>query len=130
MEQSVKQPAELVASPVEQETRRQILTKAADLFLAKGYRGVSMKELAEAVRVTPAALYYHFPKGKEELFSTMIQTIFVDDGVRDLERRMKTARDLRSRLTVLTTSLHALPVDERFSPLVRDARQQISDPEN
>src|SRR5207248_8006567 len=43
---------------------------------------------------------------------------------------MKTARDLRSRLTVLTTSLLALPLDERFSTLVRDARQQISDPEN
>ena len=57
MEQPVTPQEALPSSPVDQETRRKILTKAAELFLAKGYKGVSMKEIAEAVEVTSAALY-------------------------------------------------------------------------
>ena len=38
------------------ETRRQVLEAAQQLFLAKGYKGVSMKEVAEVVQVTSAAL--------------------------------------------------------------------------
>jgi AcrR family transcriptional regulator len=113
-----------------QATRRQILSRASELFLAKGYRGVSMKEIAEAVRVTPAALYYHFPKGKEALFTTMIQTVFVDDGLAGVERVVDTAPGLRERLTLLSAALLALPLDERLSTLLRDAREHIADPEN
>ena len=80
MEHQVTSQVPLASSPVDQETRRQILTNAAELFLAKGYKGVSMKELAQAVQVTSAALYYHFPKGKEDLFTKMIQTVFVDEA--------------------------------------------------
>jgi hypothetical protein len=42
MEHPVKQQVEQASSPVDQETRLQILTKAAVLFLVKGYKGVSM----------------------------------------------------------------------------------------
>lgn len=119
-----------MSSSVDQETRRQILTKAAELFLAKGYRGVSMKELAEAVQVTSAALYYHFPKGKEDLFTRMIQTMFVDEGVARIEQTLATAQDLRERLTLLTSALLTLPMDERLSTLLRDAREHLKDPEH
>ena len=130
MEQPVKQQVELVASPVEQETRRQILTKAADLFLAKGYRGVSMKELAEAVEVTSAALYYHFPKGKEDLFTTMIQTVFLDQGVKGIDQALAATQDIRERLVLLTSALLSLPLDERLSMLLRDAREHLKQPEH
>ncbi len=130
MEQPVKPEVEHAFSPVDQETRRQILTKAAELFLTKGYRGVSMKELAQAVEVTSAALYYHFPKGKEDLFTTMIQTVFVDEGVAEVEQTLATAPDIRERLTLLTSVLLRLPLDERLSTLLRDAREHLKDPEH
>ena len=130
MEQPVKQQMEHASSPVDQETRRLILTKAAELFLAKGYKGVSMKELAEAVEVTSAALYYHFPKGKEDLFTTMIQTVFVDEGVAGLAQTLAVIQDVRERLTLLTSALLKLPLDERLSILVRDAREHLKDPEH
>src|SRR5438477_12680228 len=130
METPVKQQVEHSSSPVDQETRRQILTKAAELFLAKGYKGVSMKELAAAVEVTSAALYYHFPKGKEDLFTTMIQTLFVDEGVAGIDQTLRTVSGLRERLNVLTASLLALPIDAHFTMLLRDAREYIKDPEN
>ena len=130
MEPSVKQREELASSPVDQETRRRILTKAATLFLTKGYKGVSMKEIAEAVEVTSAALYYHFPKGKEDLFTTMIQTVFVDEGGARLEQALAATQDIRERLTWLTTALLSLPLDERLSMLLRDAREHLKNPEH
>ena len=32
-----------------------------------------MKEVAEEIQVTSAALYYHFPGGKQDLFFSIIQ---------------------------------------------------------
>src|SRR5256714_13821743 len=118
------------AFPLDQGTWQQILTAAKDLFFAKGYKGVSMKEIADAVQVMTSALYYHFPKGKEDLFTKMIQTLFVDEGVAGIDQAMRTTQGLRERLTLLTSSLLALPIDEHFTMLLRDAREHIKDPEN
>jgi TetR/AcrR family transcriptional regulator, cholesterol catabolism regulator len=119
-----------LSSHLDQETWRQILTVAKDLFFAKGYKGVSMREIADAVQVTQAGLYYHFPKGKEELFTKMIQILFVDEGVAGIGQTLGTTRSLRERLNVLTASLLTLPIDEQFTMLLRDAREYIKDPEN
>lgn len=118
------------SSHLDQETWRQILTVAKALFFAKGYKGVSMREIADAVQVTQAGLYYHFPKGKEELFTKMIQLLFVDEGVAGIGQTLFTMSDLRERLNVLTASLLTLPIDEQFMMLLRDAREYIKDPEN
>ena len=126
----MKQQVDGASSHLDQETRRLILTEAANLFLAKGYKGVSMKEVAEAVQVTSAALYYHFPKGKEDLFTTMIQTVFVDEGLAGIEKALATAPDFRGRLTLLTSALLTLPIDERLSMLLRDAREFVKSPEH
>jgi TetR/AcrR family transcriptional regulator, cholesterol catabolism regulator len=118
------------SSHLDQETWRQILTAARTLFFARGYKGVSMKEIADAVQITPAALYYHFPRGKEDLFTKMIQTLFVEEGIAEIDRISGTTHDLRERLKLFTTSLLALPIDEQFTMLLRDAREHIKDPEN
>lgn len=118
------------SSHLDQETWRQILTVAKALFFAKGYKGVSMREIAEAVQVTQAGLYYHFPKGKEELFTKMIQILFVDEGVAGIGQTLFTMSGLRERLNVVTASLLTLPIDEQFTLLLRDAREYIKDPEN
>src|SRR6266446_10007399 len=130
MTQSMKHQRVGPASPLDQGTWQQILTAAKDLFFAKGYKGVSMKEIADAVQVMPSALYYHFPKGKEDLFTKMIQTLFVDEGVAGIDQVLGTTHDLRERLNLLTASLLTLPIDEQFTMLLRDAREHIKDPEN
>lgn len=130
MERRVKQESEPAPS-FEQETRREILTKAAELFLSKGYKGVSMKEIAEAVQVTSAALYYHFPGGKEDLFARMIQTVFLEEGtLAAVDQTLAAAQDVRERFTLLTAALLKLPLDERLSSLLRDAREHLKDPES
>ena len=130
MERPVEREMPHPSYPGDQKMRRQILTEAADLFLARGYKGVSMKLLAEAVEVTSAALYYHFPNGKEELFTTMIQTVFVDEGVGRIDQALAGAQGARERLTKLTSALLALPLDDRLSVLLRDAREHLKDPEH
>lgn len=55
--------------------RKYMLERATPLFARLGYNGVSMRELARAVGVTPAALYYHF-KNKDELYLAAVSRIF------------------------------------------------------
>src|SRR5205807_9016591 len=130
MTQPMKHQRVSPASPLDQGTWQQILTAAKALFFAKGYKGVSMKEIADAVQVMPSALYYHFPKGKEDLFTKMIQTLFVDEGVAGIDQTLGTMSGLRERLNALTASLLMIPIDEQFMMLLRDAREHIKDLEN
>jgi AcrR family transcriptional regulator len=48
--------------------RTRILEQSLALFSVRGFADVSMSEIASAVGITKAALYYHF-SGKEELFA-------------------------------------------------------------
>lgn len=47
-------------------TRKEILDTALDLFLVQGYEATSLREIADRLTITKAALYYHFP-AKEQL---------------------------------------------------------------
>jgi AcrR family transcriptional regulator len=47
-------------SPEATSTRERILDVALDLFTDKGFDGTSLREIAERLGVTKAALYYHF----------------------------------------------------------------------
>lgn len=56
-------------------TRTRILEVARDLFTEKGYEKMSLREIAEAVGITKAALYYYFPT-KEKLFEELVRPLF------------------------------------------------------
>ena len=114
-------------SHIDRETWRQILKAAEELFLARGYKGVSMKEVADVVQVTPAALYYHFPQGKEDLFLSMIQAMF-EEWSAGISRAIAPAHGFRDLLNLLTLYLLTLPVDH-FPVLIQDAKEQIKDRE-
>jgi len=51
--------------------RERILTVATDLFVARGYHGLAMREIAEAAGVSKPGLYYHF-RDKEALFLAIL----------------------------------------------------------
>jgi AcrR family transcriptional regulator len=61
--------------PVEQGTRARIQQVALELFTDNGYEATSLREIAEHLGVTKAALYYHF-KSKDEI----IQSLLDDQG--------------------------------------------------
>ena len=56
------------------DTRQRILDTATDLFVERGYEATSLREIAEAVGVTKAALYYHFTS-KDELLRALIEPL-------------------------------------------------------
>lgn len=50
------------------ESRERMLDAAETLFMARGYAAIKLKHIAERLGVKESSIYYHFPKGKEELF--------------------------------------------------------------
>lgn len=48
------------------DTRQRVLVAAVELFSANGYAGTSIRDIADTMGMTKAALYYHFA-GKEEI---------------------------------------------------------------
>jgi len=54
---------------------RRILDAAQELFVAEGYRNVSIRKIAEKVEYSPAALYSYFPS-KDDLFFALAEEGF------------------------------------------------------
>ncbi|MFZ0251662.1 MAG: TetR/AcrR family transcriptional regulator, partial [Acidimicrobiales bacterium] len=65
-------PAPAAATPTTQavDTRQRILDVALDLFTEQGYDGTSLRQIAEQLGVTKAALYYHF-ESKEDILMAL-----------------------------------------------------------
>ncbi|WP_433257171.1 TetR/AcrR family transcriptional regulator [Streptosporangium sp. CA-135522] len=62
------------------DTRTRIQEIALKLFVEQGYEATSLREIAEALGVTKAALYYHF-KSKDEIVTSL-----AEDRVRTVEQ--------------------------------------------
>jgi len=57
------------------DTRERIQAVALELFAEQGYEKTSLREIAERLGVTKAALYYHF-KSKEDIVSSLVEDYF------------------------------------------------------
>jgi len=58
------------------ELKETILHEAEELFMAHGYAGTSIKQIAGASGCTTAALYYYFPEGKTQLLREVVRCSF------------------------------------------------------
>src|SRR6476619_5063646 len=54
---------------------RAILDAARDLFVAEGYRNVSIRKVAEKIEYSPAAIYSYFPS-KDDIFMALAEEGF------------------------------------------------------
>lgn len=61
------------------DSRARILASAGKLFAARGYNGVSMRELAQAAKVNLGAINYHFG-GKRKLYHETVRRLIEDIG--------------------------------------------------
>ena len=57
-------------------TREAILTAARELFVAEGYRNVSMRKIAERIEYSPAAIYSYFAS-KDGIFFALAEEGFL-----------------------------------------------------
>lgn len=81
-------------SGVRQQTRREALA----LFLLRGYEGASLRDIAAAVGVTPAALYYHY-RTKDALLDDLIDPLLTqtEELVAQAERERARRGDIDVR---------------------------------
>src|SRR5258708_32414625 len=60
----------------------------------------------------------------------MIKTVCGGWRVAGSDQALDATQDVRERVTLLTAALLSLPLDERLSMLLRDAREHLKDPEH
>ncbi len=129
------------------DTRRRIQDVALGLFAEQGYEKTSLREIAEHLDVTKAALYYHF-KTKEEIlvsiFEDLTQPIedLIDWGRRQphtLETKQEIIRRYADTLAQAAplfrfmhdnqASVRDLRIGESFKARVHSLRDIIVDPD-
>ncbi|MFI9616471.1 TetR/AcrR family transcriptional regulator [Streptomyces sp. NPDC052023] len=57
-----------------EERQAEIVAKALELFLDRGYRGTSVAQIARGVGVVPAAVHWYFPT-KDDLFAAALKSL-------------------------------------------------------
>lgn len=87
------------------DTRQRIQDVALELFADKGYDKTSLREIAEQLDVTKAALYYHF-KTKEDILVSLVEDHFarVDELIawgREQPATLETRLELLARYSAL-----------------------------
>jgi|688.fasta_scaffold83164_4 AcrR family transcriptional regulator len=58
---------------IQNETSEQILDAAEALFMTRGFSAVKLRDIADAVGMRHASLYYYAPQGKEQLFVAVVR---------------------------------------------------------
>src|SRR5689334_24751423 len=76
--------------------RRQLLAAAQEVFVAQGYHGAAMDDIAERAGVSKPVLYQHFP-GKLELYLALLDT-HCDALVDRLRRALGATNDNKERV--------------------------------
>ena len=89
-------------------TAQIILNKAIPLFASSGYAGVSMRDIANEVGISGAALYHHYPD-KQSLYVAAMGHAFTDKaaGIASALDSNGTALDRLERFIISFTELMA-----------------------
>jgi AcrR family transcriptional regulator len=134
-----------VTQPSRIGTREQILDTALALFTSQGYDATSLREIADRLTLTKAAVYYHFP-AKELLLIELIRPFL--DGLSRMVTELRSS-DEWNQESVLAAYLdlfvehieivallarepatqHHPDVGQRVRSLVLAIQQQLSGPE-
>lgn len=90
------------------ETREQLLSAALSLFVDRGYRGASIKAIAERAGVTSGTIYCHFDNKGElllEVLQTEVRRTFtLNRSLRERQSEALTIDDLASMVSKYATA--------------------------
>ncbi|WP_333775979.1 TetR/AcrR family transcriptional regulator [Streptomyces sp. IBSBF 3136] len=128
-------------------TRQRIQDVALDLFAEQGYEKTSLREIAEHLDVTKAALYYHF-KTKEEIIVSLFEDLTkpIEDLIewgRSQPHTLETKQDLVRRYSEALSgaeplfrfmqenqaTVRELRIGDAFKDRMRRLRDILIDPE-
>jgi AcrR family transcriptional regulator len=110
-----------MSAPDQIALHERILEEATRLFVSYGYHGISMREIAEAVGVSKAGLYYHF-KDKEDLFLAILAANL--DAIQRIVQETRQERTTRERIGRMVRGLFAQTPEQRA--IIRLATQEIA----
>jgi len=87
--------------PQRHETAHIILVEANELFYTQGYEKTSMREIAERVGISKAAMYHHFQNKEEILYTLGIQggEMMEENMQRAISRNEESGAPVREQLT-------------------------------
>jgi AcrR family transcriptional regulator len=100
--------------------REVILQEATRLFVANGYYGLSMREIAEATGVSKAGLYYHF-RDKEALFLAILTSNL--DHIEHLLGEARQAPTTRAQVEQMVHAIFHRAPEQRA--IIRLASQEM-----
>ncbi|MFI7298616.1 TetR/AcrR family transcriptional regulator [Streptomyces sp. NPDC050121] len=128
-------------------TRQRIQDVALELFAEQGYEKTSLREIAERLEVTKAALYYHF-KTKEEIIVSIFRDLTkpIEDLIEwgrnqphTLETKQELVRRYSQALSEATplfrfmqenqATVRELQIGDSFKDRTRSLRDIIIDPD-
>lgn len=91
------------AGPAYQARRGEIIAAAGEVFLAKGYGATSFRDIAEAIGIDRASLYYYF-ESKQDLFRVATGAAVLRN-VEDAERVARGDRTPTEKIAEIMTKL-------------------------
>lgn len=91
------------------DARQRVLDIAEELFMARGYSAITLRDIADALHMKQASLYYHFPEGKEQLFIAVATRTFARHQAGMQAAIDSTGADLRAQLQALAAWFTAQP---------------------
>ncbi|WP_377271698.1 TetR/AcrR family transcriptional regulator [Peterkaempfera sp. SMS 1(5)a] len=99
------------------DTKAEIREVALELFTERGYEATSLREIAERLGVTKAALYYHFPSKEDIVRSLFAEHLVALDELVSWARAQPPGPQLRDQVIDRMIDL----ASERHLPVVRFA---------
>lgn len=113
-----RQPA-----PRRGEARERILKEASALFQARGLVDVSMQQIADAVGITKAALYYHF-RNKDDLFAEVAREMMHRNFAGIIERAEREG-PLRETLEIIVGHVLDIHQDQNTWTISDDIHRHL-----
>jgi AcrR family transcriptional regulator len=111
-----------MTSPEPSALHERILEEATRLFVARGYHGISMREIAEGVDVSKAGIYYHF-KDKEDLFLAIL-TANLERLESLIQQARQEGRTTREQIGRIIGAIFAQASEQRA--IIRLASQEMA----
>ncbi|MCK5061981.1 TetR/AcrR family transcriptional regulator [Candidatus Parcubacteria bacterium] len=123
-----------------QDTKKQIVNIARQLFSDYSYLGVSMSDIAKKVNITKGALYYHFT-GKVEIYQKVLDEVFIGlssaiiraanekDAKRKIFALVKNYLDFgfKEKNLIKALTLKLSPANRQISEYIIKSREQTID---
>jgi len=109
------------------DTRSEILLVAKELFTEKGYDATSLREIAEPLGITKAALYYHF-QSKDDILRALLEPMAT--LLTELVRRLEASTNIEAWADTLSWVVEMIFENVSFFQLIdrnRHAMRELHD---